>query len=115
MNTSPRNHPKKSVSRIFAVSVALGIALATGAATAASAAAATPASHEGMKDRTTQSSPAGEHDRGSGKYEESGSGKHDSGWEATWSKDSSHSSGKSGGNHGGGGDDCTGVIVLLCA
>ncbi|ARF56954.1 hypothetical protein [Streptomyces gilvosporeus] len=44
MNTTHQKHqkrPKKSVSRILAVSAALGIALATGTATAASAEAAT--------------------------------------------------------------------------
>jgi hypothetical protein len=57
------NRPKKAVSRICAVSTALGIALAAGAATAASAVAVTPAQHVVTNATAAQPpSPGGDHE-----------------------------------------------------
>ncbi|GGU53266.1 hypothetical protein GCM10010211_17440 [Streptomyces albospinus] len=79
------NHSKKTVSRIFTVSAALGIALAAGSATATSAIAATPlASHVAVKAPAAQARAADGH------------GRHHGGGE---------------GDEG----DCKGLIVLLCA
>ncbi|MEV0374617.1 hypothetical protein AB0I10_33350 [Streptomyces sp. NPDC050636] len=61
MNTPQMDRPKKSFSRVFAVSTALGIALAAGSATAASAVAATSA-HVATKATVAQSLPTGGHD-----------------------------------------------------
>ncbi|TJZ51954.1 hypothetical protein FCH28_19050 [Streptomyces piniterrae] len=64
MDTTQMDRPKEIVSRIFAVSAALGIALAAGAATAASAVAVTTAPHIATQAKVTQSAPADGHGHG---------------------------------------------------
>lgn len=98
MNTTQGNSPTQlgrankiafRLPRIFAVSAVLGIACAAGAATAASAAAATPAVQ--LTAKTTAAERISAHGHGAVQRAHRGHGHGDDD-----------------------GDDCSGLIVLLC-
>ncbi|MEU5301007.1 hypothetical protein ACH4YO_15835 [Streptomyces noursei] len=108
MNTARMNRQKKSVSRIFAISAALGVALMAAAPTAASAVEAKPTPQIAKSASVFPSMSTD--DRRSGK----GGSRAES--EDSWGlfkQSGGHR--KRGGHEGGEDGDCKGLIVLLCA
>ncbi|WEB44858.1 hypothetical protein MOV08_39975 [Streptomyces yunnanensis] len=108
MNTARMNRQKKSVSRIFAISAALGVALLAGSPTAASAVEAKPTPQVAKSASIFPSMSTDD------RRSEKGGSRPES--QDSWGPFAQTSGHHKRSSRGGGEDgDCKGLIVLLCA
>ncbi|MEK2477729.1 MULTISPECIES: hypothetical protein [Streptomyces] len=108
MNTARMNRQKKSVSRVFAISAALGVALMAGSPTAASAVEAkpTPQITKSASVFPSMSTDDRRSEKGGSQAESQDS------WGLFKPTSGHHKRSSRGGGEDG---DCKGLIVLLCA